>query len=74
MKGAREKRLRSITKATLYRVVSIIVDSAVAYFFTRNIGTTFTIVIIVNGYSTVLYYIHERLWAHISWGRKEGKK
>lgn len=74
MKGSREARMRSVTKATLYRIVSIFVDSVVAYFFTRNVGVTVTIVAIVNGYSTVLYYLHERLWAHIAWGRKDTKK
>jgi len=46
------------------------VDSLVAYFFTRDIVLSASIVILVNGYSTLLYYLHERIWTHIHWGRR----
>ncbi len=64
-----EKHKRSLTKSVSYRVLSITVDSIVAYIFTHNVATSAAIVIIVNTYSTVLYYLHERVWAHINWGR-----
>lgn len=66
-----EKNLRSLTKSVTYRIVSICIDSTVAYLFTRNVALSFSIVLFVNGYSTVVYYLHERLWARIPWGRKE---
>ncbi len=65
-----EKHGRSGVKALSYRMLSITVDSMVAYFFTQNIALSATIVLFVNGYSTLLYYFHERVWAHIHWGRK----
>ncbi|HQT82665.1 MAG TPA: DUF2061 domain-containing protein [Candidatus Paceibacterota bacterium] len=61
---------RSIVKSVSYRVVSIITDLCVAYFFTRSAALSVGIVIFVDGYSTILYYLHERVWAHIHWGRK----
>lgn len=71
MSKAHEKRRRSIAKSVAYRVMSVSVDSVIAYFFTRDAATTALIVAFVNGYSTLLYYLHERAWAHISWGKRE---
>ncbi len=68
---ASEKHSRSIIKAISYRILSITVDSLVAYFFTRDVATTAGIVILVNAYSTFLYYGHERVWAHVRWGRRK---
>lgn len=64
-----EKHSRSLIKSISYRMVSIIADSIAAYFFTRDVALSAGIVILVNGYSTILYYLHERIWANIHWGR-----
>lgn len=66
----KERHRRTGAKSISYRILSISVDSLVAYFFTRDAALSATIVIFVNGYSTALYYLHERIWAHIEWGRK----
>jgi uncharacterized membrane protein len=65
-----EKHSRSLFKSISYRLLSITVDSAVAYFFTHDVALSAGIVIFVNSYSTLLYYFHERVWANIHWGRK----
>lgn len=65
-----EKHPRSIAKSISYRILSLSADSAVAYFFTRDVALSAGIVILVNTYSTFLYYFHERMWAHIHWGHK----
>lgn len=69
MAKAHDKRTRTLVKAIAYRVLSISADTLAAYFFTRSTLVTFAIVLFVNSYSMVLYYIHERIWAHIHWGR-----
>jgi uncharacterized membrane protein len=66
---AAEKHRRSVTKAISYRILNIVVDSLVAYIFTRDVSLSLGIVFFVNGYSTILYYLHERAWANIHWGR-----
>lgn len=66
-----EKAPRSVVKSITYRVLSIAADTIAAYFFTRSTEMTFFIVLIVNGYSTILYYFHERIWAHVRWGRRK---
>lgn len=69
---AHETRLRSFVKSVSYRLVSITVDTCVAYFFTRQLSLSLSIVIVVNAYSTFLYYGHERLWGRIRYGLKKG--
>lgn len=65
-----ENSHRSIIKSITYRILSITADSAAAFFFTRDAALSAGIVLVVNGYSIFLYYMHERAWAHIHWGRK----
>jgi uncharacterized membrane protein len=66
---AHEKHRRSLVKSITYRLLSVTVDLLVAYFFTKNFTLSLGIVLIVDGYSTLLYYLHERVWSHIGWGR-----
>lgn len=70
MTQSNETRMRSILKSLSYRILSIVVDTAVAYFFTRTLSLSLVIVLVVNAYSTFLYYGHERIWGRIRFGRK----
>lgn len=70
LRPAPEKHSRSLAKAITYRILHITCDAIIAYFFTKNIFATAGIVALVNGYSTVLYYLHERIWVHITWGKR----
>lgn len=65
-----EVHKRSIAKSITYRLLSLSADSTVAYLVTRDLALSAGIVIFVNVYSTLLYYVHERVWAHIQWGRQ----
>jgi len=65
-----ELHSRSIVKAITYRLVNITIDSLVVYFFTRSVPLSLSLVLLINGYSTFIYYFHERVWAHIHWGRR----
>lgn len=64
-----EKHPRSIAKSISYRILSLSVDSVVAYLFTHDIAISAKIVLFVNTYSIIVYYVHERIWAHIHWGK-----
>lgn len=68
-----EKHSRSIVKAITYRILSMTADTITAYILTRSMAMTIGLVILVNGYSTILYFLHERVWANIQWGRIEKK-
>jgi uncharacterized membrane protein len=59
---------RSIVKAISYRVVIICLDFLVIYLFTRKVEVALGFMIVSNIYTTVAYFMHERLWARIRWG------
>lgn len=61
---------RSLVKALTYRLVIIILDVCVIYLLTRKIEIAFWFMVVSNIYTTIAYYVHERLWNMIGWGRK----
>ncbi len=63
-------RKRSIVKAVTYRIVIIILDFTTIYIFTGKINVALGFMLISNVYTTVAYYLHERIWSGIEWGRK----
>ena len=64
-----DTHLRSVVKAMSYRVVATLVTALLAFMFTDDlliavgIGST-------EGLSKILlFWIHERLWVRVRWGR-----
>jgi uncharacterized membrane protein len=55
-----ESHKRSIVKAITWRVIATVI----AYLW---VGLEAAI--IINIIQTIAYYIHERIWVHIKWGR-----
>jgi len=70
----KEKRRRSVMKAITYRLLSITIDSTLAYLLTNSIEKTIIFVIASNTLSIIMYFIHERAWNRVSWGRHELEK
>jgi len=66
-----ETHSRSVVKAITWRVVAMSLTLAIAYAATDNIDKAGGITITAGILSTVFYYLHERLWNVISWGRHE---
>lgn len=65
----RETRKRSAVKATTFRVGVVITDLIVIYLLTHRLDATIAITVFTNIASTVLYFVHERIWDGIRWGR-----
>ena len=61
---------RSAVKAISYRAVVIVLDFIAVYLLTGKTKTAFGFMIISNSYTTVCYFIHERIWSRIDWGRE----
>ncbi len=61
-------RKRSIVKALSYRLVIICLDFLTVYLFTGAVRIAFGFMVVSNLYTTVMYVLHERLWARIQWG------
>ena len=64
----RASRKRSIVKAVTYRSVIIILDFVAVYLLTGKVATATTFMVVSNIYTSVGYFLHERLWARIKWG------
>jgi uncharacterized membrane protein len=60
---------RSLVKALTYRAVIMCADAAAVYLFTGKWQVALGFMIASNIYTTVFYVAHERVWAHIAWGR-----
>jgi adenylylsulfate kinase len=64
----RHRENRSIVKALTYRVVILCLDFLVIYPFTHKVDVALGFMIVSNVYTTVAYFLHERIWARIRWG------
>jgi uncharacterized membrane protein len=62
---------RSIVKTITYRAIVVILDFIAVYLFTGKLETAFGFTIVSNIYTTIVYYIHERIWDRVKWGKKE---
>lgn len=61
-------RKRSIAKALTYRVFIVALDFIAIYLFTHKVDVALGFMIVSNLYTTVGYFVHERLWARTRWG------
>jgi uncharacterized membrane protein len=59
---------RSLVKAVTYRVTIVCLDFLVVYLLTGQTKIAVGFMIVSNVYTTVGYFLHERIWARISWG------
>lgn len=49
-------------------------DFATIYVFTGALSVAIGFMIVSNIYTTVAYFLHERLWARLTWGIDEKNK
>jgi uncharacterized membrane protein len=66
--GRSATRKRSIVKALTYRGVIVCLDFFVVYVLTHKVEVAFGFMIISNLYTTLAYFLHERIWARTKWG------
>jgi uncharacterized membrane protein len=60
---------RSLVKAITFRTLILCSDAVVIFLITHRWDTTAGLVIATNLASSTLYFIHERIWNRIQWGR-----
>jgi uncharacterized membrane protein len=65
----RANRKRSIVKAVTYRSVIVCLDFLVIYLLTGKLSTATGFMVISNIYTSLAYFVHERVWSDIEWGR-----
>lgn len=64
-----ETHLRTLVKTITYRIIIIISIFSVTYITTGEIGDALAITSITAITGTIIYYIHERVWNRIHWGK-----
>jgi uncharacterized membrane protein len=65
-----ETTARSIAKTVSWRVCGSGATFAISYAILGDITVSGTIAVIQLTFNTVLYFVHERVWNWISWGRR----
>jgi len=65
-----ETKKRSLVKSITWRIICIVVSIITAYFLTGKIDVSVAIGTIYNGITMTLYYLHERFWNKLEWGKQ----
>jgi len=65
---------RSLVKTISYRAVILVLDFTSIYLFTGQVKVAVGFMLVSNVYTTVAYFIHERVWGKIKWGKVVYKK
>jgi len=65
MSDRADKPVKSLLKAVSWRIVGTIDTMVISYIVTGKITLAFTIGSVEVVTKTILYYFHERIWAHI---------
>jgi uncharacterized membrane protein len=60
---------RSLAKTLTWRITGSASTFTIAYLITGSFGVSSVIAFVQMGVNTVLYWLHERAWARVSWGR-----
>jgi len=68
MSGVHRTTKRSLVKAFTYRAIIVVLDVSVIYLLTGRVDIALGFTVISNIYTTVAYFLHERLWNKIRWG------
>jgi uncharacterized membrane protein len=65
-----EKPFRSVVKSISWRIIGTLDTIVIAWFVTEKVGLALTIGSIELVTKMLLYFLHERAWNIIKWGKK----
>ena len=65
-----EKNTRTLTKAISWQLIGFVMMAIVNYFYMGNFSQGLGLSALLTGIGLVSYYLHERLWANIRWGKQ----
>ena len=65
---------RSLAKTVSWRIAGSGATFAISYIILGDISISGTIATIQLTFNTLLYFVHERIWDHIAWGRNINTK
>lgn len=62
--------MRSIAKGITWRVIASVTTVALVYLFTGDLVLTLEIGALDVSLKLLFYYLHERAWIRVRWGRE----
>lgn len=65
----KDKKRRTILKSITFRIVATIATVVIVYLLTGNLALANTIGLIDLVSKLLIYYLHERAWEAVSWGK-----
>ena len=60
---------RSLVKTISWRITGSTATFAISYAVLGDVTVSSTIAVIQLTFNTMLYFVHERIWNNIHWGR-----
>jgi uncharacterized membrane protein len=63
---------RTIAKALCWQGLGLIVMTIIGYIFTESVGEGGALALTSAAVGLMNYFLHERLWARVRWGRIPG--
>ncbi len=67
-----DTKKRTIAKAFCWQGVGLIVMTIIGYTFTGSVSEGGALALTSAAIGLVNYYLHERMWARVRWGRIPG--
>jgi len=68
---SRDSYKRSVVKSLTWRVIALLLTIIILYLTTGDAVFSGTVGILINVLKTIVYFIHERIWELVNWGREE---
>ncbi len=65
-----DSKSRSLVKAISWRLVAFVILGTISYAFTGSWQETAFITVVYNLVQIFVYFLHERFWEMLNWGRK----
>lgn len=69
MSTIKDSHTRSVIKGVTWRVIASVTTMALVYLFTGDLALTAEIGVLEITAKIIFYYLHERAWEHVSWGK-----
>jgi uncharacterized membrane protein len=62
---------RSLAKSLTWRLIAVISTFVIGYAMTGSLSFAASLTIVSNIINFILYYIHERVWLKVNWGKSK---
>lgn len=60
---------RSFAKSITWRIIAIFSTFVIGFAMTNSLEFAASLTLVSNIINFILYYIHERVWLQVKWGR-----